>query len=536
VASDKPSVKRDTPAVKALQEGAFDTIYPEGEMINIDSDDVAGYIIRQGSIAVEMLLTAPDGLKKIELDNIEAGEYFNVHALFKLSSDNKVDLRYRTKCPTIIMRITSDMLPKDPQKLSAILASFMQTALRREDKLRQLTGYALQRAEEKKSDRKNGDTLFIQSLREEIDESDKRMKTIENTNAILRRSKQSLETELRSAKEALNFEIRTRQALEKRVSELTKLLATRDKTISQSKFPAASYLLESRELQDLEAHAKRFREAAEHFEDLAKKMHRAVELMAEDNPGMLLSNDVMMLLTGEEPPDRLSVIQAKASRENGSFRTLHFGSTDPSTVGLKSGNDNQTERIVSEKSRSEPLIKLSQTEMQSILEEFKNPSVAIPSVADSDNSTHQTSTDSNTWGVDDSSVTTPEPITQRITEPERMNTLVDGTRRATQISGKHLPVHDGYDTREPDSDITPVVPEYPDSAIQKAINKPIEFPDEGTDVRQIQEDWREKLKSKTPESEVDEPLSDIDWADSEDMRTTKAYQFSAPGKPSKPEP
>jgi hypothetical protein len=30
---------------------------------------------------------------------------------------------------------------------------------------------------------------------------------------------------------------------------------------------------------------------------------------------------------------------------------------------------------------------------------------------------------------------------------------------------------------------------------------------------------------------MQEALDDLDWTDSEDMRVTKAYQFSAPGKP-----
>ncbi len=492
--SDKPSFKRDTPAVEAFQKGAFDTIYPEGEIISIDPEENACFVVRQGSVAAEMLVPAPDGHKKIELDNIEAGEYFNIHALFGFKLENQIDLRYRAQCRTIVMRVTLDMLPKDPQKLSIILRSFMQTAARREDKLRQLTGYAIQRAEEKKSDRKNGDILFMQSLREEVEELGKRLKTIENTNAILRRAKQALEAETRSAKEALNLERRTRQALEKRVSELTKILATRDKTISQSKFPAASYLLESRELQDLEAHAKRFREAAEHFEDLAKKMHRAVELMAEDNPNMYLSNDVMMLLTGEEPPARSSVLHARATRDSGSFKTLHFGSQDPALPSSKTANVRQTDKQFIGKSADEKPARLSQAEMQNILSEFNDDTASVAQTNCQDADPHS---NGETWGVNDSA--------------------------------------SGFTALEPDSDITPIVPEYPSCITHTDNSGLIVFPDEGTDVRQIQEDWRQKLAPENSHVNVQEALDDLDWADSQDMRTTQAYQFPAPGKPPKPE-
>ncbi len=533
MASDKPSVKRDTPAVEAFQKEAFDTIYPEGEIISIDTEDKAFYIVRQGSIATEMLVPAPDGLKKIDLDTIEAGEYFHVHALFGSKNEHLTNLRYRTQCQTVVMRVTFDMLPKDPKKLSAVLKSFMQTAAKREDKLRQLTGYAMQRTAEKKSDRKNGDILFMQSLREEVEDSNKRLKTIENTNAILRRAKQALEAETRSAKEALDLERRTRQALEKRVSELTKSLAARDKTISQSKFPAASYLLESRELQDLEAHAKRFHEAALHFEELARKMHRALELMAEDNPGMYMSHDVMMLLTGEEPQARPSVVHAKASHESGSFRTLHFGSEDPALTGRHSGNVKQTDKQFVGKSQTEKPGRLSQTEMQSILAEFTSEPNSVAQTNDHDVGQH---TNDETWGVDDSHYPPSDPPTKRIHEPSRMNTLVDGAQRAAKISGKHLPQNSRFSSDEPDSDITPIVPEYPASVIQTTGCPPVEFPDEGTDIRQIQEEWRSKLQPEKSSPSSKKSLNDMEWIDSDDMRTTQAYQFPAPGKPPKPEP
>lgn len=528
--SEKPSEKRATPAIKAFQKGAFDTIYPAGEIINVHPEDASCYIVREGSVAAEMLVPAPDGLKKIELDTIEAGEYFNIHALFGFKLENQTDLRYRAQGCTAVMRVTLDMLPKDPKKLFIILRSFMQTSARREDKLRQLTGYATQRAEEKKADRKNGDLLFMQSLHEKIEELNKRLKTIENTNAVLRRAKQALESELRSAKDALDFERRTRQALEMRSTELTKQLALRDKTISQSKFPAASYLLESRELQDLEVNSKRFHQAAEHFEDLARKLHRAFELLAEDNPNMLVSEDVMTLMTGEEPPPRPSVARAKASRRDSDTRARDIVADDQVTEPSKK-NPRQTDRQFSENKQPK---KLSQVEVESILEEFvKNTSTpdSLPPSSNAINAPHPNQ-DLDMGGERETMPYIPDENHPAI----NADIEIPPASSAPIINDASSPtITYDFSEDEPDSDITPVVPEYPGYSTHGADSQPIEFPDEGTDVRQIQEDWREKLRAETPKSKKTESLSDAEWVDSSDIRTTKAYQFPAPGKPPKPE-
>jgi len=684
------AIKREVPSVKAFHKSAHDTIYPAGEEIQIDPNDQAGYIVRQGSISVEMIITAPGGLQKIGLDTVEAGEYFNIHSLFGFQLDTGTKSRYRTECQTVTMRVTQDMLPQDPKRLAIIFRSFMQTAARREGKLRQLTGYALQRAEEKRADRTGGNKQVIENLRATLEERDariadlersyaeamkqrqnvssshERLIKLENANAGLRRDKLRLTenakesaAEIKKLKEKLDLEQRMRTALGHRNKELTQKLAAQSSAVSQSKFPAANLLLESSGLNDLEMDARRFRKAASHFESLATMMQRAMELLAEDNPGMVISEDVMMLMTGEEPKPRASVEKARAHRDSADFKTVHLGSESPEvaaarapahartavigsgdpgehtprqaprpdsrpastrsverfptldeTPRAKRGPDAQSSRQLS--SRRHPTDRqitaveapkaiaenpnghrsgehhappepqgdalFSPDEEAKFLELFKSddspatPRVSAPPDPVSVSAPYPGGPEEFSWSDEDepsSSQTRPfipdddhpapdievsippEPPTPRLSEPARMKTPVDGARRAGmighngKISQRHLhPVdHDRFSPQEADSDITPVVPEFPrddppslrprsknqtrgwegDTVLARPGEMPIEeretptrregsgskhpaitFPDEGTDVRQIEEDWRGELRQTMPSSDPDE--------------------------------
>ncbi len=609
--------KRETPSVKAFQQSDYDVIYPEGETIDVDTEIQAGYIVRQGSVAVEMIITAPGGLMTIGLDTVEAGEYFNIHSLFGFKLEDSASLRYRAQCRTVIMPVTEDMLPQDLQKLSAILRSFMQTSARREGKLRQLTGYALQRAEEKRVDRGGGNSQLLTKYRQELEKRVQRIASLEqelvetkntstqmqelgirlteleNANAAIRRDKLQLsenlkntEDELRSLRNKLALEERTRKALEKRNADLTKQLAVQNYATSSARFPSANILLESNELSNFESGAKQFRKAAAHFESLAIMMQRAMELIAEDNPGIVISEDVMMLMTGQEPPARPSVENARAQRDSADFKTIHLGSDSPEVAAAKAGvraekSHKQTDRNIlprkpqnfsddappsasdSQSIRSES--SLSEIDVQAILEEFVSDDdpPKIPRVSELPQSSgvnvpypkfgNQWDAEPDTgrptrpfvpdgdFQATNSDIDIPPNLpTPHLSEPSRMQTPIDGARRATKISGRYLQPIDKQTEcstdREIDSDITPVVPEYPrqntsqNSRVQswdddtfsarpeeiptrKEGSGPrhpaINFPDESTDVRQIQEDWRSRLQQSGKPNNSDEaiPLS-----------------------------
>jgi hypothetical protein len=585
-----------------------------------------------------------------------------------------------------------------------------------------------------------------------------RLTELENANAALRRDKLKLSNkereeaaELKALKDKLTFEARARAALELRNQELMQQLADQSSAASQAKFPSASILLESSELNDLEMDARRFRNAATHFEGLATMMQRAMELLAEDNPGMLVSKDVMMLMTGEEPPPRPSVEKARAHRDSADFRTVHLGSDSPEvaaarakahqatavigsndpiehapqrarrpntqpssthdverfptmdeTPEAKRGPDAQSSRQLSERRHptdrqitaveSPIAIKenkdghrsgehhappppgpLSGDDMDSILREFvvpenqpETPRVSAPPSSTGVSAPYPGGPEEYSWASEDteepSSSNTrpflpdsahpapdvdvslpPEPLTPRLSEPARMATPVDGARRAGmishdgRISQRHMhpvsPNSHSYTAREADSDITPVVPEFPpdeppslrsreqnrtrgwegDTVLARPGEMPIRdreattrregssprqaavtFPDEGTDIRQIREDWQNSLRATMPSSDPEEfpipPSADIpppppglfgeiepepapedlmsnadcfdqdelegptgagttqaysspgqvicrpipQKPDTGDIRSTRAYQFKAPGKPPKP--
>ncbi|MBD3281969.1 hypothetical protein GF391_04460 [Candidatus Uhrbacteria bacterium] len=510
---------------------------------------------------------------------------------------------------------------------------------------------------------------------------------LENANNALRRD--------------LHQEQRTRKALEQKNAELIEEIAKQSSAVSSAKFPSAAHLLESSGLEELEQDARRFRAAADHFEDLATKMHRALDLLARDNPGMVISNDVNRLMLGEDVPLREAEQKARAHRGGENFKTVHLGSDSPevaaararssstasaseqepkpknmrdsdrmdtaqetplakhgpnamSSQELTTQNKRRTDRHVTavespgalktnrdgHRSGEHPAMPagpLSGADMDAILQEFvddaswealdtgslpNSQGINVPP-PDSENTRSKTMPfiPDETHPPANSDVCIPrEPPTPRVSQP--VGKPVPANRgHDMRISGRYM--YDSYSDAETDSDTTPTVPySYDDPprlrdpassrtrawndevAVQpppKYVDPPevcknsgsssIDFPDEDTDVRQIQEDWRGALRSgkkntePEPESDEfvippsadippppanlfgeiepevdDEPelIADVDWATSggtqayrfdengsvasqakspkdEDARTTRAYDFEAPGKPPKPQ-
>ncbi len=603
-----PGVARPKASIEAFQPSSHDIIYPEGEIIDINPDEQCAFIVRVGSIATEMIIPAPGGLKKIDLDTVEAGEYFNVHALFGFILHENIDLRYRAQCRTVIMRVTGEMLPNDPQKLNVILRSFMQTAARREGKLRQLTGYALQRTEEKRAERKNEATTDIQKLQEQLHEKEKRIQELEsangqtnlyselgmrlteaqNSNAALRRDIKKLQQDIARLVEDLKQERLVRNALEKKNIELLQQVASQSSAISSAKFPSASHLLESTALEELEQDAKKFRAAADYFEDLANKMHRSMELIAEDNPGMFISEDVMMLMTGQEPPPRRSVQIAKASRNSNGFKTITLGSASPeaataeasssgdiehtnsgphamSSQELKQSNygrkpaitaietpdalkrNKNTSHRSNEHCATPDTSPLSGSDVNALLEEF----IADPTANKNSNSSQ---------GVD---VPYPELKTPGIKTlpfipdddhlPTNSNIEIPPQPATPRVSQPSPACEFPY--TEADSDITPVVPELPPDnkkdtpgmrswigipdgvkgqSVQPEDKQELAWTDEAdSEVREILEDWR-GIAEQPQHEERDHDMNDSKWTDNENKRSTRAYDFPAPGKPPRP--
>lgn len=139
-----------------------------------------------------------------------------------------------------------------------------------------------------------------------------RVRVLEDQNQSLKdkldRNTKALSSALaqcRNLEQKCDFENRARAALEQRLSDLMQQVVDRpEENPLSSRFPAAVTVLESAELEELERAARQHRKLAEQFENRANMLHRAIELLEHDNPGMIIAEDVMMLMLGEEPPDR----------------------------------------------------------------------------------------------------------------------------------------------------------------------------------------------------------------------------------------
>jgi hypothetical protein len=138
-----------------------------------------------------------------------------------------------------------------------------------------------------------------------------RVRVLEEQNKALRdqleRTTKGLSTALgqcRALEQKYEFESRARTALEQRLSELMQKVVERPEDPLSSRFPTAVAVLESKELEELERAARHHRRLAEQLDNRANRLHRAIELLEHDNPAMIIAEDVMMLMLGEEPPPR----------------------------------------------------------------------------------------------------------------------------------------------------------------------------------------------------------------------------------------
>jgi len=139
-------------------------------------------------------------------------------------------------------------------------------------------------------------------------ENDELKRKLEEMRDELERTKLSLweaGEKHREAQRNLDLERRARAALEQRALELMQALAGQPTMApsegSDSRFPSAVRLLESAELEAMESEARRHREQAVSYENRARMLHRAFEILSTDNPQMNIRPTVMHLIMGEEP-------------------------------------------------------------------------------------------------------------------------------------------------------------------------------------------------------------------------------------------
>ncbi len=112
-------------------------------------------------------------------------------------------------------------------------------------------------------------------------------------------------SQCRSLEQKCEFEGRARAALEQRMSEMMQQMVERSGNDELfERFPNTVTVLESTEIEALERAARQQQKRADQFKRRAIKLHRAIELIERDNPAMSIAEDVMLLMLGEDPPER----------------------------------------------------------------------------------------------------------------------------------------------------------------------------------------------------------------------------------------
>ncbi len=195
-----------------------------------------------------------------------------------------------------------------PEFAAALAASFPRSA----ESIERMRALAAEFEELSASSprRESAEPMSVRSMLDEWadTELDELKRKLEETRDELERTKVTAweaGEKHREAQQALDLERRARAALEQRALELMQQLAGQTTSTmppdEDDRFPSAVRLLESAELEAMESEARRHREMAVNYEYRARMLHHTFELLASDNPAMVIRPTVMHLMMGEEP-------------------------------------------------------------------------------------------------------------------------------------------------------------------------------------------------------------------------------------------
>jgi hypothetical protein len=307
--------------LRALEDGFGYVIYPEN-ISNLNSLGIIVYsLLRQNSVQWEVF----------------AGTS-NAYSTFAL----------------LLTNLKKDF-PRLPTSPIEFLRLFQKAARERNELRKQATQRDEREKRQAETNRELNDR--IAELEHELEATRKQLTGAQNSQARQQPSELSQQViQLHTANTAmqrdLNQEARARKALELRIAELTKQLATQSSAASHARFPSANLLLESSQLAELEAEAKwhedekiKFHTAANHFELMLSYMQLGVEELGRINPGLTMNERAMMFFTGQHPDDTSEVApsgQPKPTRDSTDFQTVHYGSEDPVVAGARARAHQQT--------------------------------------------------------------------------------------------------------------------------------------------------------------------------------------------------
>jgi hypothetical protein len=304
-----------------------DDLLREGER----GDDPCAWLVVEGEIEERMTVYLPgQGMVEQPLFLACAGDLVNVQALVPTYRDSPAICSLHAVGDGWAARVRAEMLPPSGGIFDTMFQKTVE-ALERERQMVTLYGGVatlFQNAPESvpfvPADPQQMMQRLVRALEERgyltpslrggahTNASADRVRLLEEQNESLRerleRTTKGLSSALgqcRTLEQKCDFESRARAALEQRLSDLMQQVVERpeDNALS-NRFPNAVTVLESKELEELERAARHHRKLADQFENRANMLHRAIELLEHDNPAMIIGEDVMMLMLGEEPPPR----------------------------------------------------------------------------------------------------------------------------------------------------------------------------------------------------------------------------------------
>ena len=355
--SQEPASSKRDQVLAAIQR-----IYRQDQYIEFDDSDQAAYIVHDGTVQVIATVVVNGKSHEIELAILKKGSYLNGHKFFGIDSVEKsYEVRFRTLSRVVLIRFTKDKLPdqihnaQEKKVLSGIYTSFLRSSY--EEKASLIQGIINER-QKMLQQGEASDASRIQLLCNQLAEKDGTIRNLED--ALIQSSRtmvkdqtpeaekiRSLQADLEKAElraqQAENLVTRLQRALKRAEFNSFRLVQNQDSAVAlayqslqgeldearqaqvnleqrvldlklqtkqpKKKFSQAEAVLHSEALESLEQAEAQRREVSKYFEEYAGRMHRALELLFEDNPDLVFAEDARMLWLGEEPPPRDSVIE-----------------------------------------------------------------------------------------------------------------------------------------------------------------------------------------------------------------------------------
>ncbi len=146
------SIGRPPPSVYLIS-------YFDGDIIPNGADDPA-YVVCRGAVRVETEILTPTGYRTYSLGSVEAGEPFNLEALYQRSGGAVPHLRYVAQATTEVLELTQERMPQKIEDERAFFKAGIKGMQRRLTRVQRLAAY---NAEQLYANSKRGDAATIRA-------------------------------------------------------------------------------------------------------------------------------------------------------------------------------------------------------------------------------------------------------------------------------------------------------------------------------------------------------------------------------------